>query len=79
MCFFSTVYIGEGGTVKKRHKFSLPRKYKLAAARVFIFFSFEVEKVISSMLFSYLISEICTALTAIFAGVLIGKYLQEEN
>ena len=28
---------------------------------------------------SYLISEICTALTAIFAGVLIGKYLQEEN
>ncbi len=28
---------------------------------------------------SYLISEICSALTAIFAGVLIGKYLQEEN
>lgn len=28
---------------------------------------------------SYLISDVCTALTAIFAGVLIGKYLQEEN
>ena len=27
----------------------------------------------------YLIAEICFALTAIFAGVLIGKYLQEEN
>lgn len=57
VCFFSTVYIGPGGTVKKRHKFSLPRKYKLAAARVFIFFSLRVEKVISSVLFSYLIFE----------------------